>query len=1088
MLRPVPGDEPNTRKPPDMAARPALAPLSPLCGNVWRQGPEQQRSTLTAQSLAIKDLTSKKGAEQEAAEMAVASEELQPDEEASSGEAASHELLDAHAEPQPYTSAVPPELDASERRLQRGTEESDQNNGLDAQQQEALDDPLVESVVQPVVQPRSERRDQHLQLSTSPGHPERCAARCFELQKQLFAMHTSVAVHGRALVPVPHSRDPALAAHGAVSGEAAAEYLAELSQEELDRQRASCTSLRQSLLELEVAGAERDDAKAQLAEVKAQLAELLQGLSKESLRENAHAMRRAKAEALLVRQAVEADAALSMEQSVRALRNRHRSERRRWQLELTAQQQAWEAQRATAFEELELELQAARLEQQAARELKRQLTEQRLAEAEAEATQRQQRVAEEQQCTQRIAEEQQRTQRVAEDQQRTQRVAEEQQQAAAGALQAAMEVASASAEHGAALQRELNEARAAGVQAHALLESVETALRGEMATSLRASRDVASANGRADVAEAEAADAKAKVQAAEAAEAKAAALTLARAVAARAVAAAGWVGAAAEHEVQTRVLKSKLLVNSEVLTIELRDAERRALQLVPAAPVVAAQFDASSVEALERAAAAEQRMATAEQRAAAAERALASAEEHHAAAVAAAVKRAQERASMAEDAFLHAKAQAVNAEVEAANAGAQASRVEEELEEARSQLEEARGQLVEKHGELERARLLLESEAARTEAVQAEMAAEMAAAAQRSADDAEAQRREGEAERQLVLQSLSELAGEVKEQERKHQAARQQMGLQLETALAELARARVEGAAMAVAVESLETDVAELAGGVSRGVWREAQQTIARLGQQAVERQGHAAEAQRRADEAEWRADAAERRAAESAAESKRLVGRAQALAKRAGSTGRQQEALEHEREVLEAKLETSQRKAHDGAQALVAARARMAKLEMSARDALGARRVVEEALARVEAERVVERERMRDQLRLQEARIEVSQREDAQRGARYEQAIRAMRERHAAALRQAMRAARQLAIQERPRPGLHPMREPIGEHVVRKAHTTHTEMLRRVSNQQEETLTQEAAISLQAEAAANCEAALSRAFATLQRYPPAGK
>ena len=1068
MLRPVPGDEPNTRKPPDMAARPALAPLSPLCGNVWRQGPEQQRSTLTAQSLAIKDLTSKKGAEQEAAEMAVASEELQPDEEASSGEAASHELLDAHAEPQPYTSAVPPELDASERRLQRGTEESDQNNGLDAQQQEALDDPLVESVVQPVVQPRSERRDQHLQLSTSPGHPERCAARCFELQKQLFAMHTSVAVHGRALVPVPHSRDPALAAHGAVSGEAAAEYLAELSQEELDRQRASCTSLRQSLLELEVAGAERDDAKAQLAEVKAQLAELLQGLSKESLRENAHAMRRAKAEALLVRQAVEADAALSMEQSVRALRNRHRSERRRWQLELTAQQQAWEAQRATAFEELELELQAARLEQQAARELKRQLTEQRLAEAEAEATQRQQRVAEEQQCTQRIA--------------------EEQQQAAAGALQAAMEVASASAEHGAALQRELNEARAAGVQAHALLESVETALRGEMATSLQASRDVASANGRADVAEAEAADAKAKVQAAEAAEAKAAALTLARAVAARAVAAAGWVGAAAEHEVQTRVLKSKLLVNSEVLTIELRDAERRALQLVPAAPVVAAQFDASSVEALERAAAAEQRMATAEQRAAAAERALASAEEHHAAAVAAAVKRAQERASMAEDAFLHAKAQAVNAEVEAANAGAQASRVEEELEEARSQLEEARGQLVEKHGELERARLLLESEAARTEAVQAEMAAEMAAAAQRSADDAEAQRREGEAERQLVLQSLSELAGEVKEQERKHQAARQQMGLQLETALAELARARVEGAAMAVAVESLETDVAELAGGVSRGVWREAQQTIARLGQQAVERQGHAAEAQRRADEAEWRADAAERRAAESAAESKRLVGRAQALAKRAGSTGRQQEALEHEREVLEAKLETSQRKAHDGAQALVAARARMAKLEMSARDALGARRVVEEALARVEAERVVERERMRDQLRLQEARIEVSQREDAQRGARYEQAIRAMRERHAAALRQAMRAARQLAIQERPRPGLHPMREPIGEHVVRKAHTTHTEMLRRVSNQQEETLTQEAAISLQAEAAANCEAALSRAFATLQRYPPAGK
>ena len=1085
MLRPVPGDEPNTRKPPDMAARPALAPLSPLCGNVWRQGPEQQRSTLTAQSLAIKDLTSKKCAEQEAAEMAVASEELQPDEEASSGEAASHELLDAHAEPQPYTSAVPPELDASERRLQRGTEESDQNNGLDAQQQEALDDPLVEPVVQPVVQPRSERRDQHLQLSTSPGHPERCAARCFELQKQLFAMHTSVAAHGRALVPVPHSRDPALEAHGAVSGEAAAEYLAELSQEELDRQRASCTSLRQSLLELEVAGAERDDAKAQLAEVKAQLAELLQGLSKESLRENAHAMKRAKAEALLVRQAVEADAALSMEQSVRALRNRHRSERRRWQLELTAQQQAWEAQRATAFEELELELQAAR-------ELKRQLTEQRLAEAEAEATQRQQRVAEEQQ----------RTQRVAEEQQRTQRVAEEQQQAAAGALQAAMEVASASAEHGAALQRELNEARAAGVQAHALLESVETALRGEMATSLQASRDVASANGRADVAEAEAADAKAKVQAAKA---KAAALTLARAVAARAVAAAGWVGAAAEHEIQTRVLKSKLQVNSEVLTIELRDAERRALQLVPAAPVVAAQFDASSVEALERATAAEQRMATAEQRAAAAERALASAEEHHAAAIAAAVKRAQERASMAEDAFLHAKAQAVNAEVEAANAGAQASRVEEELEEARSQLEEARGQLVEKHGELERARLLLESEAARTEAVQAEMAAEMAAAAQRSADDAEAQRREGEAERQLVLQSLSELAGEVKEQERKHQVARQQMGLQLETALAELARARVEGAAMAVAVESLETDVAELAGGVNRGEWREAQQTIARLGQQAVERQGHAAEAQqhaaeaqrhaaqrraaeRRADEAERRADAAERRAAESAAESKRLVGRAQALAKRAGTTGRQQEALEHEREVLEAKLETSQRKAHDGAQALVAARARMAKLEMSVRDALGARRVVEEALVRVEAERVVERERMRDQLRLQEARIEVSQREDAQRGARYEQAIRAMRERHAAALRQAMRAARQLAIQERPRPGLHPMREPIGEHVVRKAHTSHAEMLRRVSNQQEETLTQEAAISLQAEAAANCEAALSRAFATLQRYPPAGK
>ena len=1075
MLRPVPGDEPNTRKPPDMAARPALAPLSPLCGNVWRQGPEQQRSTLTAQSLAIKDLTSKKCAEQEAAEMAVASEELQPDEEASSGEAASHELLDAHAEPQPYTSAVPPELDASERRLQRGTEESDQNNGLDAQQQEALDDPLVEPVVQPVVQPRSERRDQHLQLSTSPGHPERCAARCFELQKQLFAMHTSVAAHGRALVPVPHSRDPALEAHGAVSGEAAAEYLAELSQEELDRQRASCTSLRQSLLELEVAGAERDDAKAQLAEVKAQLAELLQGLSKESLRENAHAMKRAKAEALLVRQAVEADAALSMEQSVRALRNRHRSERRRWQLELTAQQQAWEAQRATAFEELELELQAAR-------ELKRQLTEQRLAEAEAEATQRQQRVAEEQQ--------------------RTQRVAEEQQQAAAGALQAAMEVASASAEHGAALQRELNEARAAGVQAHALLESVETALRGEMATSLQASRDVASANGRADVAEAEAADAKAKVQAAKA---KAAALTLARAVAARAVAAAGWVGAAAEHEIQTRVLKSKLQVNSEVLTIELRDAERRALQLVPAAPVVAAQFDASSVEALERATAAEQRMATAEQRAAAAERALASAEEHHAAAIAAAVKRAQERASMAEDAFLHAKAQAVNAEVEAANAGAQASRVEEELEEARSQLEEARGQLVEKHGELERARLLLESEAARTEAVQAEMAAEMAAAAQRSADDAEAQRREGEAERQLVLQSLSELAGEVKEQERKHQVARQQMGLQLETALAELARARVEGAAMAVAVESLETDMAELAGGVNRGEWREAQQTIARLGQQAVERQGHAAEAQqhaaeaqrhaaqrraaeRRADEAERRADAAERRAAESAAESKRLVGRAQALAKRAGTTGRQQEALEHEREVLEAKLETSQRKAHDGAQALVAARARMAKLEMSVRDALGARRVVEEALVRVEAERVVERERMRDQLRLQEARIEVSQREDAQRGARYEQAIRAMRERHAAALRQAMRAARQLAIQERPRPGLHPMREPIGEHVVRKAHTSHAEMLRRVSNQQEETLTQEAAISLQAEAAANCEAALSRAFATLQRYPPAGK
>ena len=1075
MLRPVPGDEPNTRKPPDMAARPALAPLSPLCGNVWRQGPEQQRSTLTAQSLAIKDLTSKKCAEQEAAEMAVASEELQPDEEASSGEAASHELLDAHAEPQPYTSAVPPELDASERRLQRGTEESDQNNGLDAQQQEALDDPLVEPVVQPVVQPRSERRDQHLQLSTSPGHPERCAARCFELQKQLFAMHTSVAAHGRALVPVPHSRDPALEAHGAVSGEAAAEYLAELSQEELDRQRASCTSLRQSLLELEVAGAERDDAKAQLAEVKAQLAELLQGLSKESLRENAHAMKRAKAEALLVRQAVEADAALSMEQSVRALRNRHRSERRRWQLELTAQQQAWEAQRATAFEELELELQAAR-------ELKRQLTEQRLAEAEAEATQRQQRVAEEQQ--------------------RTQRVAEEQQQAAAGALQAAMEVASASAEHGAALQRELNEARAAGVQAHALLESVETALRGEMATSLQASRDVASANGRADVAEAEAADAKAKVQAAKA---KAAALTLARAVAARAVAAAGWVGAAAEHEIQTRVLKSKLQVNSEVLTIELRDAERRALQLVPAAPVVAAQFDASSVEALERATAAEQRMATAEQRAAAAERALASAEEHHAAAIAAAVKRAQERASMAEDAFLHAKAQAVNAEVEAANAGAQASRVEEELEEARSQLEEARGQLVEKHGELERARLLLESEAARTEAVQAEMAAEMAAAAQRSADDAEAQRREGEAERQLVLQSLSELAGEVKEQERKHQVARQQMGLQLETALAELARARVEGAAMAVAVESLETDMAELAGGVNRGEWREAQRTIARLGQQAVERQGHAAEAQqhaaeaqrhaaqrraaeRRADEAERRADAAERRAAESAAESKRLVGRAQALAKRAGTTGRQQEALEHEREVLEAKLETSQRKAHDGAQALVAARARMAKLEMSVRDALGARRVVEEALVRVEAERVVERERMRDQLRLQEARIEVSQREDAQRGARYEQAIRAMRERHAAALRQAMRAARQLAIQERPRPGLHPMREPIGEHVVRKAHTSHAEMLRRVSNQQEETLTQEAAISLQAEAAANCEAALSRAFATLQRYPPAGK
>ena len=157
MLRPVPGDEPNTRKPPDMAARPALAPLSPLCGNVWRQGPEQQRSTLTAQRLAIKDLTSKKGAEQEAAEMAVASEELQPDEEASSGEAASHELLDAHAEPQPYTSAVPPELDASERRLQRGTEESDQNNGLDAQQQEVLDDPLVEPVVQPVVQPLSER-------------------------------------------------------------------------------------------------------------------------------------------------------------------------------------------------------------------------------------------------------------------------------------------------------------------------------------------------------------------------------------------------------------------------------------------------------------------------------------------------------------------------------------------------------------------------------------------------------------------------------------------------------------------------------------------------------------------------------------------------------------------------------------------------------------------------------------------------------------------------------------------------------------------------------------------------------------------
>ena len=102
MLRPVPGDEPNTRKPPDMAARPALAPLSPLCGNVWRQGPEQQRSTLTAQSLAIKDLTSKKCAEQEAAEMAVASEELQPDEEASSGEAASHELLDAPAEPQPW--------------------------------------------------------------------------------------------------------------------------------------------------------------------------------------------------------------------------------------------------------------------------------------------------------------------------------------------------------------------------------------------------------------------------------------------------------------------------------------------------------------------------------------------------------------------------------------------------------------------------------------------------------------------------------------------------------------------------------------------------------------------------------------------------------------------------------------------------------------------------------------------------------------------------------------------------------------------------------------------------------------------------